>query len=523
MKPYISVMRPMAIAGRQPSATSALVTVSVLLGALLLSLLFGLLLGTGNILVSGFLLGLVGVVLAVGAPRALFWASLVGSLVLAGLLELYVPGLQALRWAFAGSTALFLAAVLLQQFGVRSGTPPQPQPMLTWAMLAFIAVFALSLVANWRGGVNAVFAAKNYFQAWGLFLGLAMMPAWLGLHRTLPKVMLAIALLQLPFVLHQFFYLAPMRSAAGGLTAVDVVAGTFGASLAGGGNNAALAMFLVIVAAVLVSMWRTGALGGRWLWLTPLLLLPIFLNESKVSVVYLVLAFVIIFKREIIRRPLRFIGLSIAVAIIGAGLILSYAALHQGSRATTPGELVEHVIRQNTEEGERYGSLLLNRTSSITHWWEERERYSALHALIGHGPSESKLATGLLDEANNLGSRRYPGMGIGLTSISSVLWDFGVLGLVSLATIYLAAFVLAGRLARRHQASAYLGGLFLGLQAGVAILALSLLHKASFTFQLGYQVFTLLVLGFLVAAWRWPPVDAAGTKHAPHRHRTTPR
>ena len=66
---------------------------------------------------------------------------------------------------------------------------------------------------------------------------------------------------------------------------------------------------------------------------------------------------------------------------------------------------------------------------------------------------------------------------------------------------------IAGRLARRHAASAYKSGLFQGLQASVAIFALSLIHKSFFTFQLGYQVMLFLIFGYLIYASKHMAVD----------------
>lgn len=477
--------------------------VAVGLVVLLLALVLGGLAGLGDLLISGFIVAAVIVLLALGFPRMLFWVALTGCLVLSGLLELYMPSLQVLRWAFAGAASLFLVSVALHQIWI-PGERAEPQPALTWAMLIFVLVCVASLVANWRGGVAALAGAKNYFQAWGLFFGMAVVTTWVGLERKLPKALLAAALIQLPFVLHQFLFLAPLRAGAGGLTAVDVVAGTFGASFTGGGNNAALAMFLIIVTTVLFALWRTGALPARWLWLTPLLLLPIFLNESKISVVYLALAFAVVFRREIVQRPLRVVVMTLMLCLTSFGLILSYAALHTSSRANTPVELIEQVIRQNTQQGERYGKLDLNRTTSIQHWFTEQRRYPLSKTLLGHGPSASKQSSGVLDTSDNLASRRYPGMGIGVTSVSSLLWDVGVIGLLSVMAIFVSAFALAGRLARDHAWSPFHAGLFQGLQAGVIILALSLLHKPFFTFQLGYQVFLLTLLGYLVYASRHP-------------------
>lgn len=489
-----------------PRRVSAAKPVSAVLLVALLALFLGAVAALGNLLMAGFILATVGALLALGFPRTMFWISTVGSLAVVGLLELYLPGLQVLRWAFAGMAGLFLLSVLLRQFGARQGEV-QPQPALTWTMLAFVLVCLSSMTLNWHSGVIAVAGAKNYFQAWGLFFGLVLMSRWDTLQFQLPKALLAIGLLQLPFALHQFLVLAPVRSSYGGLTSVDVVAGTFGASLVGGGNNAALAMFVIIVSAVVLSLWRRGALRAGWLLVIPPLLVPIFLNESKISVVYLALAIALVFRSEITRRPLRFAAMALATLVIGFGLILSYAALHEASRATTPAELVEEIIRQNTQEGERYGHLMLNRTTSIVHWYEERKHYPLAHALLGHGLSESKISSGVLDTSDNLAGRRYPGMGIGVTSISALLWDVGVIGLASVLMVFWTAFRLAGRLARENKGAPYRVGLFEGLQAGVAIVALSLIHKPFFTFQLGYQVFVLVLLGFLVHAARHAPQD----------------
>ena len=456
---------------------------------------------SGNVVLVGLLVMAIGVLLALGFPRGLFWAAVIGSLVIAGLLELYVPRLQAMRWIFGGAASLFLAAVVLKQFWHQAARRA-PQPGLTWAMLLFAVMCIASLALNWHDSIVAVAGVKNYFQAWGLFFGMALMSRWDGFERTLPKLLLAIGLVQLPFALHQFFFIVPVREHLGGLTAVDVVAGTFGASVTGGGNNASMAMFVIVLTSVLVAIWRTGALRTRWLVLALPLLVPIFLNESKVSVVYLVLAFVLIFRREIAQRPLRVLLLSAVVSAVGFGLVLSYAALHKASRAQTPVELIEEVIRQNTHEGERYGKLKLNRTTSVSHWFKEQRNHPMSKTLLGHGLSESKLESGVLDISRNLSSNRYPGLGIGVTSVSALLWDVGLIGLACALAIFLSAFRLAGRLGRQHASSPYLAGLFQGLQAAVVILALSLLHKPFFTFQLGYQVLVAVVLGFLVYSWR---------------------
>ena len=117
--------------------------------------------------------------------------------------------------------------------------------------------------------------------------------------------LLLIALLQLPFAAHQYLCLVPKRIGLGeGIVPADVVAGTFGATLLGGGANAVLAAFLVIVVGLLLALWKNGVLSAADGQLLSLLLLtPLLVNQAKVAVLYLPLMFVVIFYRDIVRRP----------------------------------------------------------------------------------------------------------------------------------------------------------------------------------------------------------------------------
>jgi hypothetical protein len=230
------------------------------------------------------------------------------------------------------------------------------------------------------------------------------------------------------------------------------------------------------------------------------------LNSSRASAVYAVVVFIFILRREIIRRPLRFVGASLALVAIGVAFMLSYMALDQrqwGDRFPTVGDMVAHVLEHNTAEGEGYGSLALNRTTALTFWVREAHRYPLSQILLGHGLSSSKEGDGkLLDTSTNLASKVYSGMGIGLTTASALLWDLGILGLLAALSLPLAGYVAAGRLVEQNAASPFHAGLFEGLQAACVLVALSFFHKNSLTFHLGYQVFFGLLFGLLVYCGR---------------------
>ena len=96
----------------------------------------------------------------------------------------------------------------------------------------------------------------------------------------LPRIIVWVALFQLPFVLHEYFVLVPARvGLRGGIVAEDVVAGTLGASATGGGANAVLSILLVLAMAILMALYNRGLISPARLWCAAvLLLLPIFLN-----------------------------------------------------------------------------------------------------------------------------------------------------------------------------------------------------------------------------------------------------
>jgi len=494
------------------------------LAVLLLAVLFGGLVALGNPLLSAALVGLVAIPIALFAPRQLLWATVIGALALVGLIEIYLPGLSFIRHAFVLSAGLFFLAVLIQRFPLMGRGAAKAEPVLTTAIVFLLCCLA-AVVTNWQGVGNAIPGVKNYFQVWSLFLGLALMTSWAGFEKTLPRVLLVIAILQLPFALHQYLFISPFRyGIGGGIVAVDIVSGTLGGNVAGGGQNALLALFLSSAIGILLSLWRTGAIRARVLFLLlPILLLPMLLNSSRASLVYGVAIFLVVFRREILKRPARVLAGAVGLAVLGAALLVSYKILDEmqwGNRYESIWDMATEVIRKNTDEAEGYGSLTLNRTSALTFWFEEQRRYPLVKTLFGHGLSAAREGEGrLLDTSHNLANTRYALVGIGLTTTSSLLWDVGVVGTAAAFALLYTAFVQTGRLAGRFAGNAYRSGLFEGLQATILLVALSFFHKNYFTFHLGYQVLFMTLIGFIV----WASRQLEGQPSVEQRSKSHPR
>ncbi len=473
-----------------------------------LGLLGGVLSASGRLAVLAIFVGLVVAVLVASSRVAVFWFVVIVALVATGLSQLYLPGSGAryVRYvAPVASLALLLHWVNDQLMShPRSRTDLVPIP-LVWAA-AFAATAVVSVLVNLSNPDVAVMGAKNYFQMGAFFFGVTFL-RWdhSTLDRSLVRVLILLAVVQLPFALHQYLYLVPQRiGLGGGIVPVDIVSGTFGASLLGGGANAVLAAFQIIVVGLLLALWKNGAMSlFKMATLSLLLLAPLLVNQAKIAVLYLPLVFLVLFRRDFIVRPGKFLVAGVGIAGVFAVLMTALMMTHPSGKLHTWSELVDFVVARQTasiaERGDEYGAL--TRWTTLTFWAEEHATANPVHTLVGHGlgASREQEDSGLV---HTLAEQKYPGLNIGHTAVSALLWDTGVIGLVTVLGMLGSAFFMAGSLARHYRGrDAFRCGLYEGLQAAIAVLALGLAHKDFFVVHIPYQTVTYLIIGYVANGW----------------------
>lgn len=469
----------------------------------LVALFAGWVAASGSVFLIGIISALLCGIFLLFAPIPLMWFVIVGSTIVAGLTSLYVPEAGPLRWAFV-IAAVFLGVAaflrhLLEKMNAQQTAGGTFNPMLFWALLYFLIVVISSL---YNGGANfgSVIGLKNHFQVWGLIFAFMLVPLALRQANAFLYYFLFLSAIQLVPVLHQYLVLTQARV---GLTKVDVVVGTFVGSMHGGGANALLAMVQVVSIAILAGFWRRKRIGSAFMVAASLfLLIPTLLNEAKIVLVALPLALGVVFRDYLKRR--------IAVALLGTAMIVPLLAAilwaqaeimreHNAGKNRDLDSFVEQTVDYNL--GERgYGRYVLNRTTVYSFWWSQHGPANFLETLIGHGAASSKDSDAGLSE-KTFAKTHYPGYGIGLTGISALLWETGVLGLVAVVGLFASAFRVAGRLAE-HYRDTQTGMNLRAAQAGVAVFAASLLHNQSFVFELGYQAVLMLILGYVAAVSR---------------------
>ncbi len=458
------------------------------------------------VLGSLFAIFIIGLVIAPSSVL-LLGSCLFMSLIATGLAQLYYPSFGLIRWLPPLISSLLLVHLFWESIRDQRHKLQLPWS-LRWALF-FLCIVLVSSLINWQGALNFIQGSKLYFSMWGLFFGLALLRWQPNTLDNALKFVLLIALIQLPFVLQQYIYIVPERVFLwrSGVVPLDVVAGTMGSERYGGGRNMVLSMFLVICFTTLTAMWRRQALKW-WVLLvaTPLLLTPLFLNESKFAFILLVVSLGYIFRWDIVHKPLRFLGIVIFTITISIALLVSYTTSFGKGGAIL--ETIDFALTSNLEDSGHAGRIL-NRLTVLTFWAEQHGSNDITGTLIGHGLGAShETSESVLSSVKNLASTRYEGYGIGLTSLSSLLWDTGLLGTAAMFSMLATTFFSARRLAEKHSSNAGRMGLFEGMQAAILSITLMLFHSNYFVLDPTFQTLAYLLFGYL-AYWTIREPDVA--------------
>lgn len=365
-------------------------------------------------------------------------------------------------------------------------------PLFLGLAFAFALYAIVVTLVQWYTFGEFLAGFKRYFQAYGLMFALAIIPFAAVRYKRWMTSVLAIGFLQLPFALYERLILVPERGGlASGSSSTDVVAGTFGANLFGGSGNAEMATFLLIILAFLVSRWREGRLSGRTLFFVGLFMfIPLTLGETKVVVFMLPVVAVVLLKNDLRDNPLRFLTIGSVFALLVAGLGYVYVSLIM--RESLYDAVHRLILYDFGSIG--YGSDVLNRTTVLSFWWKHQGLSDPLGFFIGHGLGSSY--TSASTQHPGYLSLEYPRYGIDLTTVSTLLWDLGVVGLVLYLSIFISAWFAARKLYRtvsdpRIRADA------LAIQAAVTLFIPYAFYRNTPIDFLSWEIVIALVLGYL--------------------------
>ena len=249
--------------------------------------------------------------------------------------------------------------------------------------------------------------------------------------------------LQLPLVLFQHFYIVPLRPDTTE-TRLDAVVGSFGGNMYGGGASASLAVFTLFVVAYQLSRLlrgRAGAVPSVIVLATGLVI--ILAGEVKAVFFWIPAVVIFLHRARFASEPLRSALAMVATVAVLAVIYVTYDTFYwDQSRAYNVAQRVEEMSYPldpsfvNRRTGE------VSRGASISLWFSDGE-VDAAHRVFGHGPGSSHVSATV---GPGEVAERFAPLHIAATTMARLLWDAGILGLLSFSAIILGALVMAARL-----------------------------------------------------------------------------
>ncbi|MEN8217036.1 MAG: hypothetical protein ABFS56_11855 [Pseudomonadota bacterium] len=431
-------------------------------------------------------------------PRNHIFIMVIGGLLVSGLLKLYLPALVKVSW-LVNLSGFYLFGFSIILFIHRGGR--FLPPVLIWALILLAYGIVTSLV-NGIGLVELLATMKRYFSGWGLFLVMYVIYFSSPDIERIKKFLYLLIFFQLFFCLHQYFVLVPLRetfelTSERNITPVDVITGTFGAHMYGAGANGTLALFLIIALSMLLSLKNTQISPIKYISILVIILIPLFLGETKIVVIYLIVVLFIVYGKNFIQNPFKFIvNIILIFSLIGA-LSYIYIVKYKHEHTTAAGK-IDNIVAKNFGDIGRAGKEL-NRTTTLTFWVSEQRYFSWLNTLLGHGLgatfSGKKGDEFSASVAGSL-SRRYPNYGINYTTISIMLWELGIVGILLFVCLFSSVWMLVKRI--EYTAPESILYQINGLKVATIVFIIDILAKPTFTHSISHQVLFAVFMSYLI-------------------------
>jgi hypothetical protein len=442
-------------------------------------------------------------------PRFAMWACIVGALLISGFVTLFLPKLGKITWLFSmlGFFLTFASALTLATHSREARSTPR----FIW-IAGLLFVYALVITPLTGTTIGELFGGiKRYFQLWGLMFACA----WLVQDRIdlsrIVKFLFFLGFMQMPLAAYQLIVLVPKRQGMGnGVVPIDVVCGTFEASLEGGGNSSGMVLFLTIVVAFVLAAWREGLIRPALTFLAVLLLIaPMGMGETKIVVVFLPLMLLVVFGRYMKQAPVA----SLFGLTLGLGATISLFWLYGtvfGKSGIGMDERLKETIAYNFGDVGYYAAYSLNRTTAISYWWRQHGWSNPHEMLFGHGLGSSYFSPASL--VNGHVARAHGYIGIGLTAASTILWDLGLIGMGLMLALLASAWRTAGALIQRVR-EPWPRAALVAARVAFVLFGVMLFYTDSLLNTLSVQCLLVLSLGGVAAAYRFWGVEEPAPKH----------
>lgn len=368
------------------------------------------------------------------------------TLFIVGLADYYLR-LPVAYWAGYAFCGLIFAKWALMRRDPRAPRLfSQRTPAFLVCMMLFLGHVAVSTLFNLPPAGVVLVGIKMYYPYWLLLPAIFFLMRHGDYYKIAFRFLLFLPFVELPFVLHQRFVIAPQKSEV----SWDAVVGTFGGDPMGGGASGTLMLFMAIAILVGVNALQNREENRVFVGASIAAALAcIFLGEVKAVFLILPAAFAVQQIHRLKRRPFTslILGSLLGVALLGTYQYYdrNYWSTYQEGmeiQGDVVGQTIAYVFGTDNislETGE------VGRGASLYLWYLDEEA-SGFTRLLGYGAASARVTSSVAIGA--VGERFKP-VDVGSTAISQLLWDTGLIGTflftLSLILALLQAIRLAGR------------------------------------------------------------------------------
>lgn len=372
----------------------------------------------------------------------LMWVLMFLTVFLAGLLDYYARAGTAGYWGAVGIAIIILFRIPFEMFALgRSdrGFAGLGMSMTLVLIVLYLLLLLTTTIINGSPLDQVVSSMKNQLPYWAVTFVVASGALSKETLSKYWKALIWISVVQLPFTIHQHFFVAATRTVNAD-TSFDAVTGTFGGNPEGGGPNIVLVQYVLIAAILAISLMRAKSMSvGRAALIVVVSLASMLLGEVKAILILIPFNVVIVFWDVIRRSFARAIGFAIVMSAFLGVTVYAYNAMYWSSQSYSSGNFSVDLERNmeyffdprdiNLKTGEvgRIASMAL---------WSSDHSIDPARRFIGFGAGAAKHGSAI---ALGTMARKYYPLWVDATLVSQLLWEVGIIGFVLFTAIIVMA------------------------------------------------------------------------------------
>lgn len=295
--------------------------------------------------------------------------------------------------------------------------------------ILFIVCLTISTINARPGLYHLIISIRDYFFLMSAYLIVVRIKLNDEFLKRLWRFLYFCALVQLPFILYQFLFIARNRLDA---TRWDAIVGTFIGTKSGGGDSGGLTIFLFSVLVLSIELRKSGAVSKGNL-LTILLTIITFVAVAEVKVAFVLLSLIAIWNLVGAKKVSLFIRLATfsGFMVFFIGLTWFYDEFRQDTSSTqakTAEERLEKTLRYTIDPTLVDQSNTVGRIASVVLWGTKNSvARDPLSFFIGNGAGSIVMTR----EGLGMIAKKYYPLRMDINAVTVLLWDSGLVGAIS--------------------------------------------------------------------------------------------